>query len=531
MITLRPYQEEPIQKAIEFFRKDNQDPALIVLPTAWGKSILAAYVAKYMPWYESLLVVQPSKELLEQNYNKFIMLCGEQGEKQAGIYSASMNRKEIKPITFATIGSIKDIGKQFRDMGFAKMLIDEAHLYPRKEESMLGQFLADSGIHQVLGITATPLKLESFTEKQGEQFDKWSSLTMLTNPSPDGSFFKSILHVGQIQEMTQQRFWSPLLYEQIPFDTSELRLNTGGSEFAEDSIEMAYRLNNIRANIYGALDYHNERQHCLIFVPTVEEATILAQEYPNSAVLSGKTTKKDRAAIIDAFKTGKIRAIFNVNVLSTGFDYPGIDMLILAFSTASVAKYYQILGRGVRINPGKQDCLVVDMGGNVERFGRVEDIRYEFSDKWRMYGTGGILLTGIPIDCLGLVKFEDIWRTQNWPNPLTALNFGKHKGKPTAEIPMGYKRWYIRSKYKEPMIADKFIAEMENYIHDTRNEPPITVMPDGKHTGKPISEIQTGYLFWYYNSHSWNETNDSLRRGIEPYLKSKYKNEVSGSPK
>lgn len=527
MITLRPYQEEPIQKAIEFFRKDNQDPALIVLPTAWGKSILAAYVAKYMPWFENLLVVQPSKELLEQNYNKFIMLCGDKGEKQAGIYSASMNKKEIKPITFATIGSIKGIGAKFRDMGFAKMLIDEAHLYPRKEESMLGQFLIDSGIKQVLGITATPLKLESFTEKQGEQFDKWSSLTMLTNPSPDGSFFKSILHVGQVQEMTGQKFWSPLLYEILPFDTSELRLNTGGSEFSEDSQEMAYRLNNIRANIFGALDYHKERKHCLVFVPTVEEAEILAAEYPNSAVVSGKMSKKDRAAIIDAFKTGRIRVIFNVSVLSVGFDYPGIDMEILAISTASVAKYYQILGRGVRIDPGKKDCIIVDMGANVQRFGKVEDIRFIYEDKWRMYGTNGILLTGIPISCLGRVNYQDIWRTRNWPNPLTALTFGKYKGVPTSDIPMGYKRWYIRSENTIPQVVDKFIAEIENYIHDTRNEPPKTIMPDGQHAGKAISDIPTGYLFWYYKNHSWNETNDSLRRGIEPYLQSQYNN-VSG---
>ena len=520
MIKLRPYQETPINIAIDFFRKDNQDPALIVLPTAWGKSILAAYVAKYMPWFDNLLVVQPSKELLEQNYNKFIMLCGEEGKKQAGIYSASMSRKEIKPITFATIGSIKELGAQFKDMDFSKMLIDEAHLYPRKEQSMLGKFLRDSGITQVLGITATPLKLESFGEKQGEQFDKWSSLTMLTNPSPDGNFFKSVLYIGQIQEMVQQKFWSPLLYEQLPFDPKELNLNSTGSEFGEDSMEKAYRLNNIRANVYAALDYHSERKHCLIFVPSVEEAAILASEYPNSAYISGDMPKKERAATIDAFKSGRIRAIFNVGVLAVGFDYPGIDMIILAISTASVAKYYQILGRGVRIDPAKRDCVIVDMGGNVTRFGHVEDIYFEQTDRWRMYGTNGILLSGIPIRCLGYIYREDVFRARNWPNYVQCLDFGKHKNKPLEDIPMSYKCWYMTSPNKNVMINDRFVALIEDYVRDTTQDPPKTVMPDGQHAGKPIAEVPTGYLVWYYKSKDWNETNDSLKRGIEPYLRS-----------
>lgn len=522
MISLRPYQETPVNIAIDFFRKDNQAPALIVLPTAWGKSILAAYAAKYMPRLENLLIVQPTKELLEQNYGKFIALCGEKGEKEAGIYSASLNKKEIKPITFATIGSIKGIGEKFREMGFTKMLIDEAHLYPRKETSMLGQFLHDSGIRQVLGITATPLKLESFGEKQGDKFDKWSSLTMLTNPSPDGNFFKSILYIGQIQEMVQQKFWSPLLYEVLPFDPRELKLNSTGSEFGESSMEMAYRLNNIRTNIFAALDYHKERRHCIVFVPTVEEAAILAGEYPDSAYISGNMPKKERTSTINAFKSGEIRVMFNVGVLAVGFDYPGIDMIILAISTASVAKYYQILGRGVRIDPAKKDCVIVDMGGNVERFGHVEDIVFELTDRWRMFGSKGMLLSGVPVDCLGAVTYQDIWRYRNFSNPVESLNFGKYRGKPVESIPMGYKRWYIKSDNKDIAISDKFVNLIENYVRDTRNEPPVEIMPDGQHAGKPICEIPSGYLVWYFNSKDWNETNDSLRRGILPYIQNRF---------
>ena len=158
MITLRENQSEPIEKAIRFFQEPKPKPSLIVLPTAWGKSILTAFVAQSTT--DKLIVLQPSKELLEQNYLKYINLCGDIFNVNAGIYSASFGRKEIAPITYATIGSIKNMGEVFKRQGFTKMLIDEAHLYPREADSMLGRFLKESGITHVLGITATPVKLQ-----------------------------------------------------------------------------------------------------------------------------------------------------------------------------------------------------------------------------------------------------------------------------------------------------------------------------------------------------------------------------------
>ena len=75
MITLRENQSEPIQKAVEFFNEKKPKPSLIVLPTAWGKSILTAFVAKNSE--DRMIVLQPSKELLEQNYQKYFALCGD----------------------------------------------------------------------------------------------------------------------------------------------------------------------------------------------------------------------------------------------------------------------------------------------------------------------------------------------------------------------------------------------------------------------------------------------------------------------
>lgn len=440
MITLRENQSEPIAKAIQFFQEKKPKPSLIVLPTAWGKSILTAFVAKNTD--DRLLVLQPSKELLEQNYCKYMSLCGDFGTN-AGIYSASFGRREIAQITYATIGSIKNLGETFKRYGFTKMLIDEAHLYPREADSMLGRFLKDSGITHVLGITATPVKLQTNRDRDGQTFSK---LVMLTSRSKKGNFYKDIIHVGQVQEMVRFGFWSPLLYETASFDDSLLVFNSSKSEYTEDSVQRAYDANGGTQGITDTLDKHPERKHVLAFVPSVQDAIDLSQRYPNSGVIYGEQDKREREQTVARFRSGEIRVLFNVRVLSTGFDFTGIDCIVLGISTASIALYYQIIGRGTRIDPEKRDCLISDLGGNVKRFGRVEDIVFEKGRLWRMFGTGGRLLSGIPIHDIGKYSREDTQAIDAQKvAPIEVMPFGKYQGERIANIPLNYRQWMIRS--------------------------------------------------------------------------------------
>ena len=441
MITLRENQSEPIQKAIQFFQEKKPKPSLIVLPTAWGKSILTAFVAKNTT--DKLLVLQPSKELLEQNYGKYCSLCGDFFGCNAGIYSASFGRREIAQITYATIGSIKNLGETFKRHGFTKMLIDEAHLYPREADSMLGKFLKDSGITHVLGITATPVKLQTNRDREGGTFSK---LVMLTSRSKKGNFYKDIIHVGQVQEMVRLGFWSPLLYEEATFDDSLLVFNSSKSEYTEDSVQRAYDANGGTEGIIEALDKHSERKHVLAFVPSVSDAISLSERYPNSAVIYGEQDKREREQTVARFRAGEIRVLFNVRVLSTGFDYTGIDCIVLGISTASIALYYQIIGRGTRIDPEKTDCLICDLGGNVARFGHVEDIVFEKGKLWRMFGSGGRLLSGIPIHDIGKYSREDTTAIDaQVEQPIIEMPFGKYKGEKIANIPLNYRQWMIRA--------------------------------------------------------------------------------------
>ena len=444
MITLRKNQSEPIDKAKAFFKEKRPVPSLIVLPTAWGKSILTAFVAKDME--DKLLVLQPSKELLEQNYKKYTSLCGD-FDAQAGVYSASFGRKDINKITYATIGSIKKLGKLFKQLGFKKMLIDEAHLYPREVDSMLGTFLEESEITHVLGITATPIKLQQNTDMNGERFSK---LAMLTSRSKKGNFFKDIIHVSQVQEMIELGFWSRLEYKTTGFDSSKLVYNSARSEFTEESVQNAFNSNDVHNQISLELESNSDRQHILVFVPSVNEAKQFAEEYPNSAAIYSGMHNSERERVISEFRKGNIRVIFNVRVLSTGFDYTGIDCLILGISTASIALYYQIIGRATRIDDNKENALIIDLAGNVDRFGKVEDITFEKERIWKMYGTDGKLLSGIPIHEIGTVKKGDVEKatkqqSSNISKPLTEMPFGKHKGKSFKDIPKEYRKWMLDS--------------------------------------------------------------------------------------
>ena len=437
---LRKNQIEPVQKAIDYFKQRKPEPSIIVAPTAFGKSILIAYVAKHVEG--NLLVIQPSKELLEQNYTKYINLCGL--EAQAEIYSASMNRKKIAKITFATIGSIKELGRDFKEMGFNKLVIDECDRMPREADSMIGKFLRESQIAYVLGVTATPLKLQTNTDFYGEKFSK---LVMLTSSSKKGNFYKRIIHISQIQEMTMLGFWSKLEYKTYNFDRSALIYNHAKSEYTEESVQQSYVNNGTHENIIKVLDENKDRKHIIVYVPSVADAIDLAGKYPNSGYVHGLQNKKEREDVLRDFKSGALRVIFNVRVLSVGFDYTKVDCIVLAISTASFPLYYQIIGRATRIDPEKENALVIDLGGNFTKFGKVEDVYFRRDNIWKMYGTDGVLLSGIAIHQIGQIKDDLSHQTSpkinnnNYTNII--MPFGKYKGLRLSEIPHDYRRWIV----------------------------------------------------------------------------------------
>lgn len=434
---LRENQISPVQKGVEYFKEKKPVPSLIVAPTAFGKSIVIAKIAKEVG--EKILVIQPSKELLEQNYEKFIRLGGD-----AEIYSASLGEKEIGDVTYATIGSIVNVAWKFKELGISKVIIDECDRFPREPDGMLRRFLKAAGIKWVLGFTATPLKLQTNLGRDGSPISK---LVMLTSRSNKGNFFKKVIHVEQISNMVEKRYWSKLEYFSFDFDTGDLIYNTTGADFTQKSMEKAYKKQDIETKIKNKVEQLYSRRSILIAVPSIDQAKSLANKLPSARAVYSQMPIGERREIIEDFKSGKLRIIVQVNILSVGFDYPELDTIIIGRPTASLSWYYQFVGRVTRIHPQKTEGLVIDFVGAVPRFGKVEELYFkEDEKKWKLFGEDKKLLTGIPMNEIGLhiegepSPFEEIDNS-----PPVIMTFGKYKGKEIKFIPGYYRDWMLNN--------------------------------------------------------------------------------------
>lgn len=348
------------------------------------------------------------------------------------------------------------------------VLVHNCHLYPRDMDSMLGKFLKDSGITHVLGLTATPLKLQQNADLNGNTFSK---LVMLTSRSKNGNFFKEIIYVCQIQEMVDLGFWAKLEYEYITIDNGMLKFNSTKADYTEESLRKVYEENHIFDKIVERIERLEDRKSILVFVPSVAEAKQLQTVIPNSYAVYGDMDKKERDFVINGFKKLQIRVIINVNVLSVGFDHPELDCIISARPTASLSWLYQAYGRGTRIHPNKQDCLIIDFSGNTAKFGRIEKLEIVKENVWKIYGEGGKLLSGVPMHEIGEHTKEseheiiqdkikkDIEKAKKESEPFV-MPFGKYKGDRIKEVPKSYRDWMLKEfDWKSPM--DRLKRELE----------------------------------------------------------------------
>lgn len=389
MFELRDYQQEATGKMLEFFEsgKDSDVP-VVVAPTGAGKSLYIGYVAKML--HTGVLVLQPSKELLEQNYAKYVAYGG-----RASIYSASVGIKEIGEVTFATIGSIKSKPEDFTHVKY--VIIDECHLVPPSSGSMFMKFLSCLSGVKVIGLTATPFRLKKYNDPF--TMKTYSQINMLMRERP--KFFNKILYVTQISEMYEKGFLCPIKPIEMAWSNGDLRVNTTGAEYTEKSMDYSMKAQRVHERLPDIIRQSIEkgRKHRVVFVKNVADAIDLARKVPDSDCVHAGTKKKDREIMLKQFREGKIKTIFNVGVLTVGFDFPALDTVIVARPTMSLALYMQMVGRGLRLSEGKNDCAVVDMCGNMAKFGSIENIEYklDLSGKWVVMN-GEKLLSGVPLN-------------------------------------------------------------------------------------------------------------------------------------
>ena len=395
---LRPYQKEASDAAVRFFSVKSKNHAIEVLPTGSGKSLIIADIAHRLDG--ETIVLQPSKEILEQNYRK---LCS-YGVTDCSIYSASLRRKEISRITFATIGSVANSMEEFKQ--FRNVIIDECHYVNPKGGQYIDFIKATE--RKVLGLTATPYRLASTSqpvkdEKGKVQLDLFGDpvmergaiLRFLTRTNP--KIFKDVLYHCQIRDLLQQGFLASLNYYDVTpkyFLQQNLKRNSTGMDFDNDGVEQAFEYVNMYSYLVSIVRRLQAagRKSILVFAHSLAEATSLQHAVPYCECVTGTTPMHQREDMLERFKSGRTQVMVNVGVLTTGFDYPELETIVLGRPTMSLALYYQMVGRAIRPCVGK-NAWIVDLCGNYQRFGKVENLWMDqpSAGMWRIMGyVGGV---------------------------------------------------------------------------------------------------------------------------------------------
>lgn len=358
MYTLRPYQADSVKAVIHYFRK-HTTPAVIVLPTGAGKSLVIADLARLAKG--RVLVMAHVKELVEQNHAKY-----EGYDLKGAIFSAGLGRKETdQQVVFASVQSVVRNLDEFKDQ-FSLLVIDECHRVPEEKTSSYQKVIThlrelNPGM-KVLGLTATPYRLGVGWIYQ------YHTRGQVRSEEP--RFFRDCIFELPIRYLLDEEFLTPAKMMDAPvlsYDFSQLKPATTGRYKEADMdmiIDQAKRAT--PQIVQQIIQFSADKQGIMIFAATVRHAQEIFTLLPQgqTAIVIGDTPTPERDAIIHSFKQREIKFLVNVSVLTTGFDAPHVDLIAILRPTESVSLYQQIVGRGLRLSPGKTECLVLDYAGN-----------------------------------------------------------------------------------------------------------------------------------------------------------------------
>jgi DNA repair protein RadD len=342
VIKLRYYQEESIEATMRYMQENDGNP-VIVLPTGTGKSLVIAEFCRLVlsQWADTkILVVTHVRELIKQNYDELKSLWP---AAPAGINSAGLNKREYEPsIVFCGIQSVHAKASKFVKVDI--VLIDEAHLIPRKTNTMYQKFLNNLKVMnpdiRVIGLTATPYRLDSGLLYEGKD-----------------ALFDSVSYEAPLSDMVREGFLTKLVSKQPKTQLGVSGVGIRGGEYIQGELEKAVDRDDINAAVVEEiLEYGKDRRSWLIFCSGVSHAThiasLLGKHSIDCATIFGDTPRVERDEIIRDFKAGRLRAIASMGVLTTGFNAPNVDLLAVLRPTCSTGLYIQIMGRGGLLGAG-----------------------------------------------------------------------------------------------------------------------------------------------------------------------------------
>lgn len=354
---LYDFQQDAIDSVFEYFYAGNKGHPLIAAPTGSGKShILAGLCATAVEKVPKvrILVLTHTKDIILQDAK--IMREYLPPEK-VGIYSAGLGARQLRQFTVASIQSIYKHSELCQD--YSLVIVDEAHMIPPTGEGRYRTFLGGMDHVRVIGLTATP-----FRRGHG----------MLT----EGHLFDKIVYEIPPQMLIDRGLLSTLTSKATSYTANVNGLKKTGGDYNKLALKHRLDRSAITANIADILkDFKDKRKAWLVFAIDIEHCEHIANELNNRGILAVAVHSKldvDRTEVLDLFKRGRIQAVVSVETLTTGFDAPNIDLIALMRPTASPVLHVQMLGRGMRIAEDKEDCLVLDFAGNVQRLGPVDEV-------------------------------------------------------------------------------------------------------------------------------------------------------------
>jgi len=364
-VTLRDYQQRAIDEVYQYFLDGNDGNPCIVMPTGSGKShVIAAFCQDVLTrWpHQRILMLTHVKELIEQNAEK---MRQHWHHAPLGIYSAGIGKRELGwPITFA---GIQSVDRRAAELGHIDIiLIDEAHLVNHRNQGRYRKLINDlSKINpalRVIGLTATPYRLGHG----------------LITDAP--ALFDAILEPVDIIELITRGYLAPLKSKltDAHLDTTGVTIRAG--DYAKGELERAVNtVENNTTTVDEVIRLAGDRRAWLFFCAGVHHAQDVADELRSkdipAACVTGDTPKAERERLLAEFKAGKLRALTNANVLTTGFDYPDIDLIAMLRPTQSPVLYVQMAGRGMRLKSHTDHCLVLDFAGNIMRHGPITHVQ------------------------------------------------------------------------------------------------------------------------------------------------------------
>lgn len=355
---LRDYQQESVDAAVNWI-KTAFESCVVEAATGAGKSHIIAALAHWLNERsgKKVLCLAPSKELIEQNRAKYLATGN-----PASIFSGSAGKKCLKhDVVFGTEKTLLNSIDKFSDK-FAAIVIDECHGITPTIKEIINKLKSKNPKIRVIGLTATPYRLGEGYIYQYDENGVPVSETEAKNP-----YFNRLIYRITARYLIDKGFLTephadPSVIDS--YDTSGIVKHTA-AEY-EKAFEGKGRKTSLIVS--DIVEKSRGRKGVIIFAATRQHALEIMDSLPpdNSRMLTGKSGKSEREKMISDFKNQRFKYFVNIQVLTTGFDAPHIDVVAIMRSTDSVGLMQQMIGRGLRLDDGKRDCLVLDYAENID---------------------------------------------------------------------------------------------------------------------------------------------------------------------